>query len=56
MVPINKTRGNGHKLEIRKHFTLWLNELWHRLPQEVLESLSLVVLKAAWTLPRGYLF
>ena len=43
VVPINKTRDNGHKLELRKFhlnvrknfFTLSVTEHWHRLPREV---------------------
>ncbi|GAB0181256.1 hypothetical protein GRJ2_000590900 [Grus japonensis] len=42
VVPNNRTRGNGHKLELRKNFfTLRVTEHWDRLPREAVESPSL---------------
>ena len=53
MVPSDRTRGNGHKLEDRKihkyirmsFFTLSVEEDWNNLPREVLESPSLEIFK-----------
>ncbi|PKU47748.1 hypothetical protein llap_1948 [Limosa lapponica baueri] len=54
MVPIDRTKGNGHKLNhrmsllnISEHhfFTVKVTEDWHILPREVVESPGLEIFK-----------
>lgn len=52
VLPSNRTRGRKHKLmhgefymKMRKNFTVWLTQHWNRLSTEIVETLSLEVLK-----------
>jgi len=54
VVPSDSTRGNGHKLKhkafflyIRKQFfNVRVTEHWNRSPKDVVQSLSLAILKS----------
>lgn len=53
LAPSTGTRGNRQNLmhckfhlNIWKNFTVWVSEYWNRFPREVLESLSLKILKS----------
>jgi len=54
VVPSDRTRGNGHKLQYgrlclnirQSFFTVRVTEQWHRLPRDIMESPSLEILKS----------
>ena len=54
VVCVDRTRGNGHKMDHKKFctnmrknfFTVRVMEYWNRLPREVVESPSLEIFKA----------
>jgi len=46
VVPSNRKRSDGHKLEQRKfHKNMRITEHWNRLPRETVESPSLEIFK-----------
>lgn len=44
VVPCDRERGNGHKLNTRKHF--FMRMTWHIFPGEMVESPSLEIFKS----------
>lgn len=53
VVPTDKTGGNGHKLKhmkfclnMRRQFFYYVVKHWNRFPRDVVESLSVEVLKS----------